>query len=342
MPDIDLTVNNTENVVSALVGGNPIVSVAIDRTEQVVNVNLVQETPVVEVEVVGRGPSGPKGDKGDKGDTGDTGPQGETGPAGPQGDAFTYDDFTPEQLEALTGPQGPAGATGPAGPKGDAFTYADFTPEQLEALTGPQGPAGATGPAGPTGPQGPKGDTGDTGPAGATGPQGPTGPQGIQGIQGPAGPGVPSGGNLGDILVKSSASDYATGWVSVADVVYPVGSIYMSVNATSPATLFGGTWEQIKDTFLLSAGDTYTAGDTGGEAEHTLVRAELPNEKLGIMNGDYYNRDQTKYSSGSNRGGIWNDTNRAGCQYWTEPMGNGQPHNNMPPFLAVYVWKRTA
>ena len=53
------------------------------------------------------------------------------------------------------------------------------------------------------------------------------------------------------------------------DKIYPVGSIYISAASTSPATLFGGTWEQIKDTFLLAAGDTYTAGETVGEAEHT-------------------------------------------------------------------------
>ena len=52
----------------------------------------------------------------------------------------------------------------------------------------------------------------------------------------------------------------------VIGMIYPVGSIYMSVNATSPASLFGGTWEQLKDRFLLAAGDTYAAGSTGGEA----------------------------------------------------------------------------
>ena len=57
------------------------------------------------------------------------------------------------------GPQGPTGPTGPQGPKGDPFTYSDFTPAQLEALTGPEGPTG------PTGPQGPKGDPGDGMPA---------------------------------------------------------------------------------------------------------------------------------------------------------------------------------
>ena len=94
---------------------------------------------------------GPKGDKG------------ETGPQGPKGD-------TGEQ-----GPQGIQGETGPQGPKGDAFTYADFTPEQLEALKGPKGDTGEQGPKGEDGAQGPKGDTGDTGPQG---PKGDTGPAG--------------------------------------------------------------------------------------------------------------------------------------------------------------------
>ena len=71
---------------------------------------------------------------------------------------------------------------------------------------------------------------------------------------------------------------------TIFDMVYPVGSVYVSVNATNPSALFGGTWEQIKDRFLLSAGDTYKAGATGG----------------------------------------------------------GQAHNNMPPYIVVYIWQRTA
>ena len=160
------------------------------------------------------GPQGPKGDtgatgaqgpKGDTGNTGAQGPKGETGatgPQGPKGDPFTYEDFTEEQLEALTGPQGPKGDTGPQGQQGAAFTYSDFTPEQLAALTGPQGPkgdTGATGAQGPkgdtgdTGPQGPKGDTGAQGIQGDPGPTGQTGPQGPQGDPGPTGPQGPKG-----------------------------------------------------------------------------------------------------------------------------------------------------
>lgn len=144
--------------------------------------------------------------KGEKGDTGAQGPQGEkgdtgaTGATGPKGDAFTYADFTAEQLTALkgekgdTGSQGPKGDTGATGPKGDAFTYADFTAEQLAALKGPKGDKGDTG---PQGPQGEKGDTGDTGPAGPKGDTGATGPQGIQGPVGPQGPQGVSGVYVG-------------------------------------------------------------------------------------------------------------------------------------------------
>ena len=57
----------------------------------------------------------------------------------------------------------------------------------------------------------------------------------------------------------------------ILDKIHPVGSIYISENSTSPATLFGGTWERVKDRFLLAAGDTYSAGSTGGSATHTLT-----------------------------------------------------------------------
>ena len=57
---------------------------------------------------------------------------------------------------------------------------------------------------------------------------------------------------------------------NILETMYPVGAIYLSVNSINPNTLFGfGSWVQIKDTFLLAAGDTYSAGSTGGEAEHT-------------------------------------------------------------------------
>ena len=121
----------------------------------------------------------------------------------------------------------------------------------------------------------------------------------------------------------------------VLDLVYPVGSLYMSVNSTSPATLFGGTWIQIKDKFLLSAGDNYTAGNTGGEATHTLTTDEIPSHS-----------HRTKWKTGSQTASssviAWEGSSTSWQYVSTEATGGGQAHNNMPPYLVVYVWKRTA
>lgn len=140
--------------------------------------------------------AGPKGDQGPKGQDGNPGPRGLTGEQGPRG--YTGAQGIPGQA-GPKGEQGPQGIQGPEGPrgykgdKGDPFTYSDFTPAQLEALTGPQGPQGERGPQGPQGIQGIKGDTGDVGPKGDQGERGPQGEQGIQGIQGPKGDVGPQG-----------------------------------------------------------------------------------------------------------------------------------------------------
>ena len=81
-----------------------------------------------------------------------------------------------------------------------------------------------------------------------------------------------SAGNLKAVVEKLMGG----GSGSIADVLYPVGSIYLSTSSTSPQTLFGGTWQRIQDRFLLCAGSTYAAGKTGGEAEHTLTVNEMP------------------------------------------------------------------
>lgn len=133
--------------------------------------------------------------------------------------------------------------------------------------------------------------------------------------------------------------------------IYPIGSIYISAASTSPETLFGGTWEQIKDTFLLAAGDSYTAGETGGETTHTLTESELPeidgkfatavvgqHTSRGVA-GHAYGTDLGTFETGAIKGTDITNATQYGYGY---KFGNGQPHNNMPPYLAVYVWKRTA
>ena len=114
------------------------------------------------------------------------------------------------------------------------------------------------------------------------------------------------------------------------NLVYPVGSIYMSVNDVSPSTLFGGSWEKIEDTFLLASGSIFTLGQTGGETTHTLTIEEMPSHNHGVLyknvtiaSGDTY----TNELSGSEN-------------YSTSSVGGSQPHNNMPPYLVVNIWKR--
>lgn len=128
---------------------------------------------------------------------------------------------------------------------------------------------------------------------------------------------------------------------TLLDVVYPVGAIYMSVSSTSPATLFGGTWEQIENRFLLAAGSSYTAGNTGGEATHTLTKNEMPTHSHEIYSG--YG-DVVSNVSDAYRYQTWGSSDRG----WktgnlgTSNIGGGKAHNNMPPYLVVYMWKRTA
>ena len=143
-----------------------------------------------------------------------------------------------------------------------------------------------------------------------------------------------------DGKISGMNSKLLTMWESI----YPVGSIYMSVSSESPAALFGGTWERIKDRFLLSAGDTYAAGATGGEAAHTLTETEMPAHThnyapyMGLVGWSGSSpRNVVKISATD----TYTDTNDDG--YLTSlPAGGGAAHNNMPPYLTVYVWTRTA
>lgn len=126
------------------------------------------------------------------------------------------------------------------------------------------------------------------------------------------------------------------------DAVYPIGSLYMSVSAAEPNTLFGGTWERLKDRFLLAAGDTYAAGTAGGEAAHTLTVEEMPSHNHSLSDPI----DKNSIKLGSMTGDAnWALTKRAASYDYnltTNNTGGGAAHNNMPPYLTVYMWKRTA
>ena len=191
-------------------------------------------------------------------------------------------------------------------------------------------------------------------------------PQGIQGPQGPKGePGKDGSGSVSSVNgiesvggnVTLTAADVGalpdtytppmtsvdgkTGDVSVDMLgAYPVGSIYLSASETSPAILFGGTWEQIKDRFLLAAGSTWAAGTEGGEASHTLTNNEIPSHTHNI-NASYSNPGSETSVNGKLLAG--NDNNSWLWEFAsTGSAGDGEAHNNMPPYLAVYMWKRVA
>ena len=116
----------------------------------------------------------------------------------------------------------------------------------------------------------------------------------------------------------------------------------MSVNSASPDTLFGGTWEQIQGKFLLGMSSSYPAGSQGGEATHTLTNSEIPSHSHVALYGldgavdDFLGGSSADYGV---RPGSGTATNYA---YKTSSTGGGTAHNNMPPYLAVYIWKRTA
>lgn len=172
---------------------------------------------------------------------------------------------------------------------------------------------------------------------------------------------------------------------------YPVGSIYLSVTNTNPATLFGGTWEQLKNKFLLAADDATTGahgGDSGGEKDHTLSIAEMPIHKHDVdvgsksafntgtaspgtsTDGEHTHGAKVTPAGGS---GSLSKIYSGAAPYSTlndhiiedgahehtvdahahqvpahdhavleSNKGSGSAHNNMPPYLAVYMWKRTA
>ena len=130
------------------------------------------------------------------------------------------------------------------------------------------------------------------------------------------------------------------------DDVYPVGSIYMSVNSTSPQTLFGGTWEQIKDKFLLSSGDTYNNGSTGGSADAVVVSHDHNiydgyNFVGKLQSNSATNKRVSVPTSGSNYAYV-SSTSVFGNFGATKSSGESGTGKNMPPYLVVNVWKRTA
>lgn len=163
--------------------------------------------------------------------------------------------------------------------------------------------------------------------------------------------GITIGGVTGTLKVESAGLS-----------AYPIGSYYWSSNATNPSEIFGGEWEQIKDTFVLAAGDNHNVGETGGEETHILTQQELPNYQLPETSltgsfGDVYagssliaNGVFSSYTTVTNR--YYSQISQSGPNAWRVYQFNGththnsggsnMAHNNMPPYLVAYCWKRIA
>lgn len=130
--------------------------------------------------------------------------------------------------------------------------------------------------------------------------------------------------------------------VDILKKVYPVGAIYMSLTDTNPSLLFGGAWEQIEDVFLYAGkvGDTnYAPGKTGGEKTHQLTLNELPKYSKSVP-WLQSSKESSDWGLAAGGGFLNRPIVAADGSTNTASFGNNQAHNNMPPFLAVYMWKR--
>ena len=167
--------------------------------------------------------------------------------------------------------------------------------------------------------------------------------------------GVDLKGEKGDMGIRGAQGAKGEAYDGLS--FYPIGAIYMSTTAASPAQYYGGTWERIKDRFLLAAGDTYQLGETGGAATVALTSNQIPSHSHNVIatlktHNVYY--DMVMTDGGENAivldgstyyGKITIPKDRAGRLKATDEdnaQDRNAAHNNMPPYRAVYVWQRIA
>ena len=296
------------------------------------------------------GPQGIQGIQGDTGATGATGPQGDTGPAGPTGPQGPQGE---QGIQGATGPQGdtgPTGPQGPQGPQGTASTISDFDTEVANnsAVTANTAKVGIT----------------PTQAANIT-----TNNAKISYTDAAKVAGIETGAevnNISDVnatdLTDGGTTTLHSHTVTKSDVglsnvdnnstltilglVYPVGSYYMNeTNSTNPATLLGfGTWTAVTDKFIVARGSTYTG--TGGSATHTHGLTDgYAKIWTSDSSGRVFHREKTSVTSWTNTtasGTSTPTTTGFSVSDGTELDGSTDSGDNIPPYQAAYVWKRTA
>lgn len=132
-------------------------------------------------------------------------------------------------------------------------------------------------------------------------------------------------------------------WISLLDIVYPVGALYFSTSSTSPSSIVGGTWTAIEaGRFICAAGTNYAALSMGGKASVALTEAEMPSHQHNFDSLSRYAISGSGHAAVgsddySEYGDVWHKN-----QYHTSEVGSGDAHENRPPYIAVYIWRRTA
>ena len=169
-----------------------------------------------------------------------------------------------------------------------------------------------------------------------------------------------AGDKLNQDIIPDIPYSKVTDKISLLDV-YPIGSIYTSVSATNPSTLFGGTWEAIAaGRVLIGAGGRYTAGQTGGSSTATLSIDNMPSHNHGGGTGTVSAGGSHSHTFTLGDGGTaltyvdcaargpsgtftTNSTNGMPAHSHTiSSQGSGQAFSIQNPYLVVYMWKRTA
>ena len=148
-------------------------------------------------------------------------------------------------------------------------------------------------------------------------------------------------GNIKQKIGNGSSNYISLPYIGGSNCPYNIGDIYITMREGNPNTIWKDTtWEQIEQgRVLLSQGSNYPLGSKGGEATHTLTVSEMP--KHSHTRNGYYNTNWD--GNERNRAcASWQKLPNDRIEYGVNEVGESKPHNNLPPYISVYLWKRTS